>query len=87
MSIEFDGSENTVFAPLNTVIDGDRDYRDNALSGCGCGCNGAPGGCGMGYLGEEKTPNYFVIIGVPLLLIALVSLPQILDSQGAPQDW
>jgi len=41
----------TNFAPLNTKIDADRDYRDlTGLSQCGCGCEG-PCRCGAGLSG------------------------------------
>lgn len=51
MSMEIDTkpTSHTIFAPLNTSIDGDRDYRDHVLSGCGCGLSG----CGCPDSGME----------------------------------
>lgn len=73
MSLEF--TSRTEFAPLNTQIDADRDYRDHVLSGfqgCGCGCGGAdPCPQGMGDFTDSKLFLY----GVPILLVLLWPWP------------
>lgn len=35
-----DETVSTAYAPLNTPIDGDRDYGMNGLDGCNCGYQG-----------------------------------------------
>lgn len=57
MSFEILEEATTEYAPLNTTIDADRDYRDLAgLDACGCG-GGPPPELGGFYQGDVLPPG------------------------------
>ena len=76
----------TVYAPLNTPIDGDRDYYDlTGLDACACGSGNSLEAClcnpGLGDFMQDMK-----IWGVPLVLMGILMLPSIVSAFSGEQS-
>lgn len=52
----------------DAILPADYGYAD-AYGGCGCGCKGAPSGCGGGY-GDAKPGEYGFVLTAAMLAAA-----------------